>query len=116
MTLSARQESKYREYLAALRSEMPARYRVRVKRERERLPGKRAFLYGSCVLEGRTFVIRIHPTLRLFDLCETLAHEWAHARSWWAADEEGSVHTSAWGVENARAIRILDRLTTKWGC
>jgi hypothetical protein len=51
------------------------------------------------------FLIRLSGRMDTRSLIETLAHEWAHARTW---DVQSPLdHHDAWGIEFARAYRLL---------
>lgn len=51
------------------------------------------------------FLIRMSGRMDTRSLIETLAHEWAHARTWTAPSRRD--HSDAWGIEYARAYRLL---------
>lgn len=54
---------------------------------------------------GDGFLIRMSGRMDTRSLIETLAHEWAHARTW---DVQSPLdHHDAWGIEFARAYRLL---------
>ena len=66
--------------------------------------------WGDCNLIGGEYRIRIFdriPPRRVLDRLwmDTLAHEWAHARAWRARSKQE--HPDAWGIEFARAYRLL---------
>lgn len=54
---------------------------------------------------GGGFLIRMSGRMDTRSLIETLAHEWAHARTW--GHPSSLDHHDAWGIEYARAYRLL---------
>lgn len=90
--------------LRQLRKELPLRLPVRVRRTRLPL-GK----LGDCGLYEQPephFRIRVNSDIGKEAQYIILVHEWAHARAWFAEDEDHDFH---FGGEYARAWRIAER-------
>lgn len=60
---------------------------------------------GDCHLVGGEYRIRLSSRQRVSAIIDTLAHEWAHARTWALPSKQE--HPDAWGVEYARAYRLV---------
>jgi hypothetical protein len=60
--------------------------------------------YGDACRERDGYLIRIDYSLDARAAVETLAHEWAHCRAWHRSRTD---HGPQWGVEYARAYRVL---------
>lgn len=61
--------------------------------------------WGDCERVGQEYRVRLACELDAHGLVETLAHEWAHARTWRGPSRRD--HSDAWGVEYARAYRLV---------
>lgn len=60
---------------------------------------------GDCHLVDGEYRIRLSTKQKVSAIVDTLANEWAHARTWRARSKQE--HPDEWGVEYARAYRLV---------
>lgn len=94
--------TKRRMLMRFLRQKFPVRKPITVRRV-AKLGHPRD--QADCEFTGKNFVIRLRKNQSHVLLVDSLIHEWAHALTWFGADED--FHGPEWGLAYARIYRAF---------